>query len=81
MNDILRRLALCAVVIAAGYSAATYLVPRDDSDPATGDRSGFIVYTDALSGCQYLKTPFNGNPTPRIAADGKSHQGCRAVKN
>lgn len=81
MNDTLRRLGLCAVVIAAGYSAATYLVPRDDSDPATGGRSGFIVYTDALSGCQYLKVAFNSGLVPRIAADGHSHQGCRAVKN
>lgn len=55
---------------------------RDDSDPA-GGISGFSVFTDALTGCQYVgfgAGMFGKAITPRIAADGKSHAGCRGAK-
>lgn len=52
------------VVIVVGY----YL-PHDDSDPVNG-RSGLGVYTDNLTGCQYLATLF-GSPTPRMDRNGK----------
>jgi hypothetical protein len=41
---------------------------KDDSDGAS--RSGMIVYTDALTGCQYLGT-ITGAITPRLNKDGK----------
>ena len=44
---------------------------RDDSDPP-GAHSGFRVYTDALTGAQYLAVPFGGM-TPRLNADGSIH--------
>lgn len=54
---------------------------RDDSDPE-GGRSGFHVFTDALTGCQYIGWPsmvWGGAAiTPRMGADGK--QVCKAVK-
>ncbi len=41
---------------------------RDDSDGK--ERSGLIVYTDNLTGCQYLGTVV-GAITPRLDKDGK----------
>lgn len=43
-------------------------VKRDDSDGEK--RSGMIVYTDALTGCQYVGTIL-GSITPRLDKDGK----------
>lgn len=34
-------------------------------------------YLDRVSGCQYLATDHDGALIPRIAADGKSHMGCK----
>jgi len=40
---------------------------RDDSDPF-GGRSGMMVLTDSLTGCQYL---YRGSLTPRMDRNGK----------
>lgn len=42
---------------------------HDNSDPPHG-RSGMNIYTDHLTGCQYLEVPFSG-VTPRLGTDGK----------
>ncbi len=47
---------------------------RDDSDPRDGI-SGFEVFTDNLTGCQYIGWGWKAI-TPRLGADGK--QICRA---
>lgn len=49
------------------------------SEPLNGrpSRLGLIVYTDPQTECQYV-TGGEGI-TPRIAADGKTHMGCKAV--
>jgi hypothetical protein len=44
-------------------------VLKDNTDPASG-RRGMALYTDALTGCQYLATRFSGL-TPRLDGDGK----------
>jgi nitric oxide reductase large subunit len=50
-------------------------IGRDDTDPgAWGARSGLVPSTDALTGCQYLRTS-GGGITPRMTSDGK-HLGC-----
>ncbi len=47
---------------------------RDDTDPGSwGARSGMALYTDALTGCQYLGK--NNSLTPRVDKNGK-HLGC-----
>lgn len=43
--------------------------PFDNSDPP-GGRSGMRIYTDNLTGCQYLARP-SGSLTPRLLRDGK----------
>lgn len=50
---------------------------RDDSDAEGwgGGRSGVTRVTDALTGCQYLRTGFGGI-TPRLDARGRQ-VGCR----
>ena len=45
---------------------------HDDTDPPFG-HSGMDVYTDHLTGVQYLGTGFGGL-TPRLNADGSIHR-------
>jgi hypothetical protein len=59
-----------------GFGIMTYILsqPHDNSDPHNG-RSGLIIYTDNLTGCQYLSKS-GGNITARL--DVNSHQvGCK----
>lgn len=49
----------------------------DQPSMTRGTRFDLIVYTDNQTGCQYV-TESRGL-TPRIAADGKTHMGCKAV--
>ena len=43
-------------------------------------RMAIMVHTDPETGCQYLRLENIGRElTPRIAADGKTHMGCKAV--
>ena len=50
------------------YIAAKMGYGLDDSDPPFG-RSGLSIYTDHLTGCQYLVSP-SGGITPRLDAKG-----------
>lgn len=39
------------------------------------------IYTDEHTGCQYIgQRNSSAGITPRIAADGRSHMGCKEVK-
>jgi len=39
------------------------------------------VHTDPATGCQYLRLISSGRElTARIAADGKTHMGCKGVQ-
>lgn len=58
---------LACITFALAWS---YFQPFDDSDTPP-KRSGVIPFTDALTGCQYLKTPWPSSITPRLGQDGK----------
>lgn len=62
-----------ALVLLAG-AAIWWLSPRDSTDPPAGRRSGLVILTDHLTGCQYLGAS-RGGVTPRLRADGS--QICR----
>ena len=64
----MRQLLVIAALIAIA-AAVSLLAPYDDTDPPNG-RSGMALYTDHLTGCQYVGKPFGGI-TPRLRADGK----------
>lgn len=38
------------------------------------------LYKDRATGCEYLTSRNEHSLTPRIAADGKTHMGCKAVQ-
>jgi len=62
----------CGLILALSlYQATLPYEPKDDSDGPT-ENSHMDVYTDHLTGCQYLS---NWSLTPRMGADGK--QICR----
>lgn len=65
------RAAILALALLAGCG------PRDDSDPP-GGRSGFSVYRDNLTGCEYIgwDTLWGKAITPRMGVDGR--QVCRS---
>lgn len=50
-------------------------VKKIDADERLGEQIDIRI--DLENGCQYLA--YRQNLTPRIAADGKSHQGCRGT--
>ena len=53
-----------------------WLTPYDDTDDIeSGVRSGMVLYTDNLTGCQYLKGSFFAELTPRVNGKGR-HIGC-----
>jgi hypothetical protein len=70
MKEVIAWIVVCVVLLAAAHACT----PRDDSDPVEGGRSGVSVTRDALTGCEYLRTPFGGI-TPRMDNTGK--QVCR----
>ena len=37
------------------------------------------LLVDHETGCEYLSSPSGSGMVPRIAADGKTHMGCKAV--
>jgi len=68
----------CAAPVAAAIllsvAALVGCAQRDDSDPVDG-RSGLIVFTDHLTGCQYLSQPVlpglvGADLVQRMRADG-----------
>jgi hypothetical protein len=66
-----RALVLVAMLVLAGCERQEVVEAREASNP-------FVILTDQETGCQYLVVRSSGSaPTPRIAADGKTHMGCR----
>ena len=65
------------VVIIIGILLSLYFVPYDDTDDVKNHtRSGFSLYTDYGTGCQYLRAGIFGGLIPRV--DGKgNHIGCK----
>lgn len=64
----MKKTILAVSLLAIMLSACT---TRDDSDPPHGDVSGLTVYTDHLTGNQYLGSRSYGGITPRLDKDGK----------
>lgn len=68
--------AIAALLTGCGKIEAPYNdhgggpVQKDDTDPPNG-RSGLTLYTDNLTGCQYLAIHYNSGLTPRMGKDGK----------
>lgn len=68
------RIAAYLLGFAVTLPLAMCAMPKDDTDPPEG-RSGMAIYTDHLTGCQYLARPVGG-VTPRLDARGRQ-LGCR----
>ena len=48
------------------------LRPYDSTDDVVGEkRSGLALYTDQLTGCQYVKGGYFGGTTPRMDRTGR----------
>ena len=60
-------LCVAAIFIITVYQATLPYEPRDDSD-GPHENSHMEVFTDYLTGCQYL---YHYSLTPRMGADGK----------
>lgn len=67
-----------AIAIVIAWAIGQTPLLRDDTDTGAwgGGRSGMEPMTDALTGCQYLRTP-GGGITPRLDGNGRQ-LGCRA---
>lgn len=52
----------------------------DPRTAATLESADPIRYQDRDTGCMYLTTGQYNALTPRIAADGMTHMGCKGVK-
>lgn len=66
-------LMLCAGLL-GGCAPTTTEVEKGESGQEP------MVFNDRVTGCDYLTTQDRVVLTPRIAADGKTHMGCKAVK-
>lgn len=74
MKEYIKLLAMVAAVMVVQVLYFRFFsVGRDDTDPPAA-RSGLTIRIDHLTGCQYLD---RDGLTPRIAADGKTHLGCK----
>lgn len=70
MSRIAPFLAWLAFVAVVGTFLLDYFIPYNDTDPP-GARSGFKLYTDHLTGCQYLRAGLLGGTTPRLDRNGR----------
>ena len=53
--------------------------PAPYPTPGSGPAYAPYVFADGDTGCQYLSTHTSTGLAPRIAADGKTHMGCKGV--
>jgi hypothetical protein len=71
------------VLMAVGLSMSsrTDEVPPSEPMPLPGGSARYqpYVYLDQVTGCEYLSTHLANGLVPRIAADGKTHMGCKAA--
>jgi len=69
-----------ALLLIALTHAPAVLPPEPGPPPATpgvGIAYAPYVFHDSDTGCQYLSTHLSTRLVPRIAADGKTHTGCK----
>jgi hypothetical protein len=65
------------IVLMASFALSGCKARTDE----TGKGWNPAVYQDRVTGCEYLASGESSDAlTPRIAADGKTHMGCREVQ-
>lgn len=68
---------IAGILVVIYFSLEWFEPPLDDTDNAeTGERSGLFLYTDNLTGCQYLQAGLIGGMEKRVDRDG-AHLGCK----
>jgi len=73
----LNEIAKVGIVFFIAFVVLSWLTPYDNTDNASaGKRSGLNLYTDHLTGCQYVKAGWFSNLVPRMDGSGKQ-VGCR----
>ena len=76
-NKVIPFAIIVAILIANYFVLGWFEPPLDDTDNAeTGERSGLLLYTDNLTGCQYLQAGLIGGMAKRVDRDG-NHIGCK----
>lgn len=82
-DPLLLLLSASAVILFVAYVAATSISsePPPAAPPAAAPGSGIAyapyVFLDQVTGCEYLSTHTSTGLVPRVAADGKTHMGCK----
>jgi hypothetical protein len=72
----MKRILILAALL-AGCGPTTGARPGGEEKPQPMDP---WLYEDRATGCQYLATSSIQALTPRIAADGKTHMGCKGAQ-
>lgn len=80
MTTLTRSTAICLVLAAlAGCEPAAQ--PGDRPPITKASNWDMVIHMDPETGCQYLRLMNSGRElTPRIAADGKTHMGCKGAQ-
>jgi len=66
-NGIMNRYAYCCILAIIIVAFVNFFAPKDDTDPIDG-RSGLSIYTDNLTGVQYVGN--SNGLTVRVARNG-----------
>lgn len=77
-------LIMLGILVWLGYLAVTTPdKPQSPPPPAPAPGAGIayapFVFVDGDTGCQYLSTHMSAGLVPRIAADGRTHIGCKGA--
>lgn len=78
----MNRAAIILLVLLVGCDRMPPPRSRPDGNQVSihGDAQAVYVYSDAGTGCQYVAADGNHSAlTPRIAADGHTHMGCKGA--
>ncbi len=76
MSELVKTINLIIVAIILIWIISFFMpIGRDNTDPAWPDHSGMRLYTDSLTGCQYLGV--GEALTPRMSSDSKTQVGCK----
>lgn len=73
----------CVVAVLLAIYAANPQTPSPQPAPIPGSGMAYApyVFQDADTGCQYLSTHMSAGLVPRIAANGRTHMGCKGGAN
>jgi hypothetical protein len=75
----MKRILILAVLLAGCQPERSEPKPAPVASFAQGSQYRLDVAIDPDTGCQYLQQDYKGI-TPRIAADGKTHMGCKGTR-